>query len=470
MALCSKLLSRVPTSCQEYVHPWTPSCYTASAGLLLHALQSSFRLYVTVYALALLMKGRKPSKKDIKRTLYGILQSTAFIGCHAVGFSLCACFMRHVLGYYNFFTFAFLPTFVSSWFAILVERPSRRSLLSLYVTNIASETLYQMLVWRKVVKPIAFADVLIFTSSISCLLYLYRSQYKSADSIYSLIRFIVGPYEQLGYTPDSPDTESAPRQFPSDKPKRPTASVPSTSRGVQQKRSSHGTLYSALTLFFHCIKEFKNYLKTVTKCQYCSHPHGCVHYWLQGGTKVFAIGYGLQLSLRTLMQMRKIARRPVLLLRALKSSDTFSLGVFLGGFSFLYRFISCMLRRSLRRDTQAIAIPAAFVAGFTFCFYRSNTIALYVMWKSLQILYLVGRDNKVVPEVPHASIFFHCLSTAILFQAAIFEPQNLRSSYWNFLHNMSGGRIGAMDRKCLDMYGLDSSKMVEMIKNKHRRS
>ena len=61
------------------------------------------------------------------------------------------------------------------------------------------------------------------------------------------------------------------------------------------------------------------------------------YYIFQGGTKVFAIGYGLQLSLRILMQMRKIARRPVLLLRALKSSDTFSLGAFLGGFSFLYR-------------------------------------------------------------------------------------------------------------------------------------
>lgn len=188
MTVFSKLLTPVTTTCQEYVHPWSSSCYTASAALLLHALQASFRLYCTVYLvrslnikfvdfvlcshlliqklfdsqLALLMKGTKPSKKDIKRTLHGILQSTAFIGCHAVGFSLLACFMRcttcstwtkfkwypniifnfnsltfrNVIGHYNFLTFAFLPTFISSWFAILVERPSRRALLSLYVTNI----------------------------------------------------------------------------------------------------------------------------------------------------------------------------------------------------------------------------------------------------------------------------------------------------------------------------------------------
>lgn len=466
MAVCSKLLSPRYTTCQAYVHPWTSSCYTASAALLLHALQASFRLYCTVYILALLMKGHKPSKKDILRTIHGILQSTAFVGCHAVGFSLLACLLRNLLGHYNFFTFAFIPTFISSWFAILVERPSRRSLLSLYVTNIASETLYYMLVWRGLVKPVPFADVLIFTSSISYLLYLYRSQERSSDSIYSLIRFIVGPYEQLGYIPDSPTSELSPKEYP----------VSTKSKGTAKKytspiksKTSSSLMYRSVHVFCHIVQKLKNYLKSVTKCQYCAHPNGCLYYWLRDGTKVFAIGYGLQLCLRILMQMRRIVRQPVLLLKTLKKPDTFSLGAFLGGFSFLYRFISCMMRRSMKKDSQSIAFPAGFLAGFTFYFYRSNTIALYVMWKSLQILYLICRDKNVIPDVPHASILFHCLSTAILFQAAIFEPQNLRSSYWSFLHNMSGGRIGRMDRKCLDVYGLESSKMVEIIKARHRR-
>lgn len=55
MAVCSKLISPVYTTCQEYVHPWTPSCYTASAGLLLHSLQASFRLYVTIYTVSILL-------------------------------------------------------------------------------------------------------------------------------------------------------------------------------------------------------------------------------------------------------------------------------------------------------------------------------------------------------------------------------------------------------------------------------
>lgn len=47
-----------------------------------------------------------------------------------------------------------------------------------------------MLVWRKVVKPVPFADVLIFMSSISILLYLYRSPYRDSESMYSLLRFV----------------------------------------------------------------------------------------------------------------------------------------------------------------------------------------------------------------------------------------------------------------------------------------
>lgn len=44
-----------------------------------------------------------------------------------------------------------------------------------------------------------------------------------------------------------------------------------------------------------------------------------------------------------------------------------------------------MMRRSMKKDSQSIAFPAGFIAGLTFYFYRSNTIALYVMWKSLQV-------------------------------------------------------------------------------------
>lgn len=44
------------------------------------------------------------------------------------------------MGHFNLLTVSFFPAFLSSVFAILIERPSRRTLLCLYVSNVATET------------------------------------------------------------------------------------------------------------------------------------------------------------------------------------------------------------------------------------------------------------------------------------------------------------------------------------------
>ena len=45
----------VPTSCIEYVHPWTDSCWNATAGLLVQSSLESFRIYTVVYVVSLLI-------------------------------------------------------------------------------------------------------------------------------------------------------------------------------------------------------------------------------------------------------------------------------------------------------------------------------------------------------------------------------------------------------------------------------
>nr|XP_018901993.1 PREDICTED: transmembrane protein 135-like [Bemisia tabaci] len=433
MIVHSKFVT-IPHTCVEYVHPWTNSCAAASTGLLLAAIPEALRIYITAYTLALLMRGKIPSKKDIKRTILGILQSSAFLTCHAFGYSMVNCLLRRILGHYNFLTVSFLPCFISSIFAILVERPSRRSLLSLYVTNVASETLYRMAVYRGLIRPIQFGEVLIFSLSTSFLLYFFRNQQSDSfrDSIFSLFRFVVGRHEEM----NDDKSESSP--------------VP----GSSQIRNLN---------FFDPVFHFADWLKLQTLNPCCPHPFGCAYYAAQGLTKLFAVGYGLQLSLKILIHSKRIMKHPRLLPKIMIRPDTMKLGAFLGGFSFLFRAVSCSLRKLYGRDDQKFAIPAGFLAGFSFFFYRDNTIALYVMWKTFQILYNRGAEKKMLPELPQASVFFHCLSTAILFHAALLEPHNLRPSYWRFLLGMSGERVARMDRKCLDAFGLESSKSLELV-------
>lgn len=52
----------------------------------------------------------------------------------------------------------------------------------------ASETFYNMMVSRNIIKPIPYGDLFIFGSSITLLLYFFRGQHNKTDSIYSLLR------------------------------------------------------------------------------------------------------------------------------------------------------------------------------------------------------------------------------------------------------------------------------------------
>jgi len=51
--------------------------------------------------------------------------------------------------------------------------------------------------------------------------------------------------------------------------------------------------------------------------------------------------------------------------------------------------MSCLLRRVFNRDSKFHAIPSGLLAGLAFGFFPDNTVALYVMWKSLQVSILI---------------------------------------------------------------------------------
>ncbi|XP_069691994.1 transmembrane protein 135-like [Periplaneta americana] len=446
----------IPTTCVEYVHPWTESCSIAATGLGIHAIQESFRVYVTVYMLALIMRGRIPTKKDIKQTLLGITISTLFLSTNGCAFSLFTCWVRKLLGNYNALTVSFVPAFFAAYVAILLERPSRRSMLTLYVTNVATETLFRMAAWRGLVRPIPHGQVLIFATSMTALLYFYKGRKAKRDSIYGLLRFVVGPYEERGYAENREDLPSLAS------PSHVENSERITRRPLERKTRS--VKYNIIVAFYKLYHSLVKSVQGLNRHPTCPHPFSCTYYVLHGAGKMFALGYGLQVCLQILMRMKRLVRKPTLLPKLLIHKNAFRLGGFLAGFSGIFRLMSCLLRRFFNTDSKFHAIPAGLLAGLAFGFFPDNTIALYVMWKSLQIIYVDSIQKGYVPELPGANILLYSFSTAVLFHAALLEPQNLRPSYWKFLYNISGSRIAAMDRKPLDAFGMGtSSALVEVL-------
>lgn len=54
-------------------------------------------------------------------------------------------------------------------------------------------------------------------------------------------------------------------------------------------------------------------------------------------------------------------------------------------FIFLLQLLSCSLRRVCETNSAFHAIPAGLMASVAFVMFPNNTIALYVMWKALQV-------------------------------------------------------------------------------------
>ncbi|XP_076163806.1 transmembrane protein 135 isoform X2 [Ptiloglossa arizonensis] len=428
----------INASCREYAHPWTDDCISTTAGLGLHALQESLRIYSTVYVVTFLMKGKIPSKEDIGKTILGILQSTAFLSWSAFSYSMFICTL--------------------SLSAIFIERPSRRTLLCLYVSNIATETLFRMGQARGYYSPISRGETYIFAVSMAVLFYFYRSKTNKQDSVYKILRVLVEKYEETEYFKENCLQHNIS-----------PCSANECSKESSKKKHNGSNKPWEKNIFMKSLALYKKIIETVKvlgKHITCPHPHSCAYYILIGSVKLFSFGLTAQLVISLVFQIKKLLRKPQIIKSVIFKKNNFNLAVFLGSFTGLYRLVSCSLRRFLQKDSSYHAIPAGFIGGLAFLSYNNSTVALYFMWKALQLLWNDLVEKEIVPEIKGFVILLYCFSTAVLFHVAILEPQLLRSSYWKFLCNISGDRIAVMSRIPLDQFGFQSTKYLAEVLRK----
>lgn len=379
MAIQSKL-TPIPSTCFEYVHPWQESCTIATAGLILQAAQDSFRIYSAVYTvnfrslgyhcrsdhisisqMSLLMRCRMPTANDLKRTVQGIIQSTAFLTTSAFAYCFFLCVNRRFFRY-NFFTVSYVPAFMSSICALLIERPSRRGLLCLYVSNVATETLFRMAVARNYVTPIRNGQVWIFGLSVAAIIYYFRSglHHRNNDSIFDILRFVLTDSEEQKSIDPARDNEV--NAQPSEQ--RPA-------RGSASKRLPY--ILKVVQLYASLVDR----VKRMPKHECCRHPNSCVHYVLHGGLKMFSIGLGIQISLKLVLQMtRLLANGPKYLKTIFWTKDSLKLAVFLGGFSSSFRVMIFLAFSFLFSLKQHSHIPSAvdFMSASSCNWKRQRTV------------------------------------------------------------------------------------------------
>ncbi|GFO05686.1 transmembrane protein 135 [Plakobranchus ocellatus] len=243
-------------------------------------------------------------------------------------------------------------------------------------------------------------------------------------------------------------------------------------------------------------------LEALPRHRCCPHKHSCLSYILKGGGRMFALGYLLQASISSLSVLSTIIRRPAALRDTLFSKLNLKLAAFMAGYSAIFRAVNCILRWARGKDSPSHGLVGGALAGLSLRFYRSVTIALYAATKLVEvrtvtvlgtveakiiqgiaevktlsnivelravlktviriikILYFKGIESYGFPYFKSADIFIYAFSTAFIFHAAVMEPHTLRPGYWKFLLRVTGNKFAMMNRRLLDVFGVNSSKIA----------
>uniref|UniRef100_A0A8C6PU34 Transmembrane protein 135 n=1 Tax=Nothobranchius furzeri TaxID=105023 RepID=A0A8C6PU34_NOTFU len=343
-------LSKIPHSCHEVGHTWDPSCVQAAVDVTSGALEVSFKIYALLYLIAAVLR-RKKKDYYLKRLLPEILQSTSFLTANGGLYIVFFCILRKLFGGFYSWSSGFGAALPASYLAILLERKSRRGLLTIYMANLASETLFRMAVTRGFIRPIKHGEVSL-----------------SVD-----------------------------------------------------------------------------------------HHYNCISYCVKGFVRMFSVGYLIQCCLKVPSAFRQMFSKPSRLPSVFYNKENFQLAAFLGSFVSIYKGTSCLLRWVRNIDDELHALIAGFLAGISMFFYKSTSITMYLFSKLVETMYFKGIEAGHFPYFPHADTLIYAVSTAICFQAAVMEVQNLRPSYWKFLLRLTKGRFALMNRELLDVFGTQAS-------------
>ncbi|XP_008330909.2 transmembrane protein 135 [Cynoglossus semilaevis] len=440
------VLSKIPHNCYEVGHTWDPSCLQSAVDVTRGAMEVSFKIYAPLYLIAAILRRRK---KDyyLNRLLPEILTSTSFLTANGGLYMAFFCIFRKLLGGFYSWSSGFGPALPASLIAILLERKSRRGLLAIYMTNLATESLFRMGITRGLIKPIKHGEVLLFCITASIYMFYFRSRKGLNGFAFSALKFIVGKEEILAH--------SGTAEHASVRPPLRTAALETE----DSQRSAERLSSSRRTLVANTRKLLETICKRGPRHRCCKHYNdNCISYCAKGFVRMFSIGYLIQCCLKMPSALRQIFTKPSRLLSLLYNKENFQLGAFLGFFVSIYKGTSCLLRWLRDIDDELHALIAGFLAGFSMFFYKSTTISMYLFSKLVETMYFKGIEAGHFPYFPHADALIYTISTAICFQAVVMEVQNLRPSYWKFMLRLTKGRFALMNRQLLDVFGTESSR------------
>nr|XP_039264862.1 transmembrane protein 135-like [Styela clava] len=420
----------IDCTCYEMCHTWNSSCMGTYVDTFHKAFVYAFKVYAPLYllnALWKLQKKRTDKKRLARNTILQTLRSTLFLTMNGTWVLMVVCAYGKIFGKFHGVS-GFIVGLISSFLSIIIERKSRRGLLAIYITNLALEILFKMSVSRGYVTPINRGEIYLFAlSNVAYMSYFRGSNLPSY--LQSVFEKVLGNDETKTYK-------------------------------IREERE-HSSVAGNKLIF--SLKKMCSYLlnnlnSIGSRPPSCCHGDSCVAYSARAAIKYFSIGYGIQVLMNYRRIFQALLRSNLSLLG--KSFSDFRLAKFFCAYVTVFRAINCLLRRAVGQDNpEFFGGIAGFFSGFSALFYPSTTLSLYAVTKLLDIFCMKAVATKRLPFFPNFDVFMYSLSMGIVYHASIFEPHNIRPSYWSFMKGLSGYKFPLLFRKLLDRFGTEATKM-----------
>ncbi|KAG1655230.1 Transmembrane protein 135 [Nymphon striatum] len=341
-----------PFNCYEVAHVWNPSCKESAIDIFFDTVISSSKVYAPFYLLL--------GKFDRKAS--------------------------------------YLAAAVASYIAIKFERKNRRQALALYVTNVASETLFWMLQSRGLVRKIPYGDILLMSISSAVLLLLYRRQ-KLCGVVPAVLNIMLDKNND------------------------------------QKKAEVNAASTNNSNILLSKMYRLASYIHKLA------------------AVKVFSIGYMGRLSFSFFMNvMKKCFKTSHQLTSGLKHRSYIKFGSFLAAFVLLNTLCDCLWRHVFDCDSSKQALASGFIAGLSISIYRSPSISVYLFWKAVEALWLQLQEKYPNLNFPQGIELLYSCSTALLITAGTLEAHNVRPEYITFLKQITNNRFGTINRILLDEF------------------
>lgn len=460
-------------NCYEVGHTWTPHCTDAALGLGLTVFLQGFKMYSGLYILSHLVFGRKVAidKEQVLTILESSLRSSAFLGFNAMTMLLGFCSVRKVTGKFYYTLCASLPAFIGSLMAIYIEKASRRSALAFYVANIASECLFNIASNRGFITTIPGGQVILFTLSMTILLFLIKTHGYGSDPVSLALRFLMGSQEarikRQKKMEEHPIKEQEQEKKKENLPESFRDVIEIRGKKMNQKKAasfallpfsppfSFSSILPCQTKAAHSLLDYLGLI--VPRHESCGHFGFCDEYVTSGFIKSFTIGYFLQSAFSSVLKAKIIIKDPSVITKGFTSSQSIKFGLFLGSFCGIFKAVNCYLRHRNGKDSEWHALVGGLMAGPSMILAPNTTITLYVTWKMIEALYTIGTSNNVIPFPNETLSCIYAASVAVIFYVGVMEPSMLRGSYMKFIDRVTEHKLHLINRNLLDIFGTGAS-------------